>query len=143
MKQTEKLNNACSIIACLHVIFNNMGLIGIREGSTLDEFTAKKETGEAVEEILANDEEIHVHHEECNEQAQSDPANGTGHHFVAYIVNSKNQLVELDGQSDCPKLVKDNCEPRSLFIDCQAYLKTLFDSGHLDATLSIMTLNYS
>ena len=62
---------------------------------------------------------------------------------MAYIVNSKNQLVELDGQSDeGPKLVKENCNPNELFSQASEYLSKLFKIGHLDPTLSIMTLNY-
>mmetsp|Transcript_13326 Transcript_13326/g.13110 ORF Transcript_13326/g.13110 Transcript_13326/m.13110 type:complete len:111 (-) Transcript_13326:292-624(-) len=29
MKQTGTLDNACGIIACIHAIFNNMGLVGL------------------------------------------------------------------------------------------------------------------
>ena len=38
MKQTEKLDNACGIIACLHSVLNNLDNVQLEVGSILDKF---------------------------------------------------------------------------------------------------------
>lgn len=38
MKQTDKLDNACGIIACLHSVLNNLDSIQLEVGSILDKF---------------------------------------------------------------------------------------------------------
>ena len=38
MKQTENLDYACGIIACLHSVLNNLNVIKLEEGSILDRY---------------------------------------------------------------------------------------------------------
>lgn len=56
MEQTEKLNNACSIVACLHIILNHLDLIGVDEGSTLADIAGRPK--EEVAEVVATNEEM-------------------------------------------------------------------------------------
>ena len=32
------------------------------------------------------------------------------HHFIAFVVNDKNQLVELDGLKQGPNIIEEGCE---------------------------------
>lgn len=38
MKQTGELDNACGVIACIHSIYNNLGLIQLNSGSVLEKY---------------------------------------------------------------------------------------------------------
>lgn len=38
MKQTEELDYACGVIACIHSILNNRQVVNLKEGSLLDQY---------------------------------------------------------------------------------------------------------
>ena len=142
MEQTDKLNNACSIIACLHIILNHLDFIGIDDGSTLADIAGRPK--EEIAEVVATNEQMQT---ECQEQAEKNEtqeAHGTNHHFVAYIVNDNQQLIELDGQrKEGPKIIQENCS-REILLSCAAqHIQKLLAAGKLNNTLSLITLNYN
>lgn len=142
MEQTEKLNNACSIVACLHIILNHLDFIQLENGSTLADIAGRKK--EEIAEVVATNEQMQ---EECQEQAEKNETkevHGTNHHFVAYVVNDKNQLVELDGQrKEGPKIIKEGCSRETLLENTANHIQALLAAGKLHHTLSLLTLNYN
>lgn len=96
MEQTEKLTNACSIIACLHIILNHLELVGLADGSTLADIAGRPK--EEISEVVAASENIQAECTEAEEKNETDKeATGTNHHFVAFIINDFGHLLELDG----------------------------------------------
>ena len=87
-----------------HIILNHLDLIAIEDGSTLADIAGRPK--EEIAEVVATNEQMQT---ECQEQAEKNEtqeAHGTNHHFVAYIINQNQQLIELDGQrKEGPKLI--------------------------------------
>ena len=61
------------------------------------------------------------------------------HHFIAFVVNSDKQLVELDGTKKGPHIVAEGCEDvlRGTIAEIQKRLA----AGEISESLSMMTLN--
>jgi ubiquitin carboxyl-terminal hydrolase L3 len=101
MKQTEKLDNACGIIACLHAVYNSAAIVSdLAEGSILaDHLTSvlalSPEARAAA--LEANSAMQAVHRQRANEGGSQSPQEQSDVkcHFVAFVVDSQNRLIEL------------------------------------------------
>ena len=112
MKQTGKLDNACGVIACLHSIFNNV--VAIELSGTLQEFYSQCAGQEPAAKALLLEEckDFQQKHKSFASQGQSAHAGSQSevkHHFVAFVVNERGQLIELDGTKAGPHVIAENC----------------------------------
>ena len=144
MKQTATLDNACGVIACLHSIYNNLHLIALEKDKTLAKYLKDVETKTPEERatILEGFTEFQEQHKNFASQGQSSMAqtqDDVKHHYVAFVINDKKQLVELDGTKKGPHVVAENCEDvlRASIAEIQ---KRLAD-GDISESLSMITLN--
>ena len=144
MKQTEELDNACGIIACLHACLNNTDKIELTPGSILDRFYSGCKDLSPAEKAtyLENATEFKEQHLAAAEEGQSTQAaeqDDVRHHFVAFVVNAKNQLVELDGTKVGPHIVAEDCTDvlRGTIAEIQRRLA----EGDISESLNMMTLN--
>lgn len=144
MKQTEILDNACGVIACLHAIFNNMELIALEEEKTLSKYweTVQGKTPHERAIILEGFTEFQQQHKAFASQGQSTMAESQSdvkHHYVAFIVNAQGQLVELDGTKLGPHLVAENCT--DLLRGSIAEVQDRLAKGEVSESLSMMVLS--
>lgn len=115
MKQTGKLDNACGIIACLHAILNHHDEITLNNDSILHKFRkdsenmTPQERARYLEDFTEFKEEHKVHASQGQSEAPTS-AEKVNHHFVAFIKNADNQLVEVDGTKNGPAVIEENCE---------------------------------
>lgn len=144
MKQTGTLDNACGVIACLHSIYNNLGLIALDKDKTLHKYLTAVEQKTPAERatILEGFTEFQEQHKAFASQGQSNLAESQDdvkHHYVAFVINGKGQLVELDGTKNGPFVVEESCSDvlRGTIAEIQ---KRLAD-GIISESLSMMTLN--
>lgn len=61
------------------------------------------------------------------------------HHFIAFVLNAKGQLVELDGIKSGPLVVKDQSE--DLLKDAVTLLQARVEGGEISESLAVLTLN--
>eukprot|EP00929_Paragymnodinium_shiwhaense_P115316 TRINITY_DN84080_c0_g1_i1.p1 TRINITY_DN84080_c0_g1~~TRINITY_DN84080_c0_g1_i1.p1 ORF type:complete len:245 (+),score=74.94 TRINITY_DN84080_c0_g1_i1:35-769(+) len=146
MKQTDVLDNACGVIACIHAIANNRGAgkIELVEGKTLSDYLQKvasmspAERATALEGFTAFQEEHKAHAAE-GQSNQAQEQSEVRHHFVAFVVNSKGQLVELDGTKKGPHVVKEECS--DVLRGTIEEMKKRLAAGEISESLSMITLN--
>ncbi|CDW88284.1 ubiquitin carboxyl-terminal hydrolase isozyme l3 [Stylonychia lemnae] len=144
MKQTHSLDNACGIIACIHSALNNLDKFTLAEGSVLQKFhTAVKDlTPEERATSLEGNSEFQETHKQYAAQGQSNLAatqDDVRHHFIAFVLNSKGQLVELDGVKSGPLVIKDHSE--DLLTDAAQILSERVANGDYSESLAVLTLN--
>jgi len=123
MDQTSRLDNACGIIALIHSILNN-AQCPIKEGSPLALFREAVQGKTSAERAVILDEFTAIHnlYKEAAQEGNQDNLDGTHvhggevktFHFIAYIRNSKGQLVELDGTKQGPWVVAENVSEAEL-----------------------------
>jgi hypothetical protein len=153
MKQTGTLDNACGLVACLHGIYNNVssgalkGVITLDSGSPLDGFlqSVESRTPEERASKLEGFTPIHDAHISFASEGQSSvptEQDEVKHHYVAFCVNSANELIEYDGTKNGPLLIKTDCSEgvlRGAVAEIQRRLK----EGEITDSLSMMTLGAS
>ena len=97
MKQTEVLDNACGVIACIHAILNNLGegdkKIALKDDGVLTNFLKSAKDLSAADRATAleNFKEFQtVHTKYANQGGSEMPSDqeGVKHHFTAFVVNS-------------------------------------------------------
>ncbi|KAI2495116.1 thiol-dependent ubiquitin-specific protease [Fragilaria crotonensis] len=153
MKQSNTLDNACGIIACLHAIFNNLQTVSVIEpNSVLANFwnQVKNQTPQERCQTLESSNEFKRVHKSYAMQGQSHLASSqedVNHHYTAFVVlttpgydnnNSTRRLVEFDGTKRGPLVVADNVE--SLVHATAAELQRRLQEGEISESLSVMTL---
>lgn len=144
MKQTAELDNACGIIACLHACLNNLDKIALTPGSILEGFyngckdLGPEEKATYLENATAFKEQ-HASAAEEGQSAQAEEQSDVRCHFVAFVLNSANQLVELDGTKVGPHVVAEGCTDvlRGTITEIQRRLA----EGDISESLNMMTLN--
>ncbi|CAI2378983.1 unnamed protein product [Moneuplotes crassus] len=144
MKQTGTLDNACGIIACLHAIINHISDISLAADSILDKF--KKDTADKTPEerasYLEEFKDFQEEHKSYASQGQTEAPTSSekvNHHFVAFVKNSSNQLIELDGTKDGPAVIQDDCE--DLLKGVATELQRRLAAGNITESLSMMALS--
>lgn len=153
MKQTRKLDNACGIVASIHAILNNVENKNIKldKDSVLGKYAAKAKKLSPAERatLLENSNEFKMIHKEHAMQGGSaiiTEQKNVVHHFVAFVINRKGSLVELDGTKLGPRVIKEKSE--DVLRDSAAELKRRLtvpptDKDSITQSLSVMTLSYS
>ena len=69
-------------------------------------------------------------------QAESD--SDVKHHFIAFVINAKGQLVELDGMKAGPVVVQDQCE--DVLKDAARILGQRVESGNYSESIAVLAL---
>ena len=64
---------------------------------------------------------------------------GVKHHYVAYIVNDQQQLLEVEGTRKGPHIVAEKCE--DVLRGAIAEMQRRLAAGEITESLSMMTLN--
>lgn len=153
MKQTHKLDNACGIIASIHAILNNIEnkKIQLNPGSVLEKYRlqAMKVAPDERATLLENNNDfktIHKQHAMKGGSAIVTQQKDVKHHFVAFVLNRKGALVELDGTKVGPRVIKEKCE--DLLKDAAVEIKRRLsvpstDEDSISESLSVMTLSSS
>eukprot|EP00347_Sterkiella_histriomuscorum_P019140 403342795 len=144
MKQTHVLDNACGVIACIHSVLNNLDKIELGKGSVLERFhqSVSAQSPEERAKSLETNAEFQETHKTYAAQGQSNLASNQDdvkHHFIAFIVNAKGQLVELDGIKSGPIIVKEHSD--DLLKDAAALLAERVANGSYSESLAVLTLN--
>lgn len=87
-------------------------------------------------------QEFQEAHKTYASQGQSNLAESESdvkHHFIAFVLNKKGQLVELDGMKAGPVVIKDHSD--NLLKDTAAILSKRVEDGHYSESLAVLTLN--
>ena len=143
MKQTGTLDNACGIVACLHAIMNHNEDIPLNTDSILDKFykDTKDLTAEQRASYLEAFTDFKEAHKESASEGQTEAPTSSEkvkHHFVAFIRNSNNQLIELDGTKDGPAIIQEDCD--NLLKGVATELQRRLAAGNITESLSLMAL---
>ncbi|EQC41837.1 hypothetical protein SDRG_00696 [Saprolegnia diclina VS20] len=144
MKQTPKLDYACGVIACIHAVLNNLDKLQLVEHSILAKFydatKAQTPADRALTlETMREFQEVHKAH--ANEGQTDQAANGDDvkHHFIAFVRNSRGQLVELDGMKKSALVVDDACS--DLLLGAANVLQARVAEGYYSESLAVLTLS--
>lgn len=125
MDQTSTLDNACGVIALIHSILNNPQM-PLRPGCPLQLFrdanltTTSAERATSLEGFTA----IHDLYKATAQEGNADNADGVHvhngvektFHFIAYTVNAKGQLLELDGTKVGPVVIAEGVGEADLLV---------------------------
>ncbi|OQS01183.1 hypothetical protein ACHHYP_01713 [Achlya hypogyna] len=144
MKQTPKLDYACGVIACIHAVLNNTDAVQIHDGSILSKFAAatKDQTPEAralMLETMREFQEVHKHHANEGQTDQASSGDDVKHHFIAFVKNSRGQLIELDGMKKGALIVDDACS--DLLQGAASLLQARVAEGYYSESLAVLTLS--
>lgn len=153
MKQSNTLDNACGIIACLHAIFNTSNnndseIQMVQPDSILDKFwdQVKDQTPQERCTTLETCNEFKNVHKSYAMQGQSQLATAqeqVNHHYTAFLIvvlprGGGRCLVEFDGTKRGPLVVAENVE--SVVHATAAELQRRLRDGEISESLSVMTL---
>ncbi len=76
----------------------------------------------------------------AGQTGQPGQQSGVKHHFVTYVVNSKNQLVELDGTKKGPHVVAEGVQKDGLMIAVAEEIKRKLAEGEVSESMSLMAI---
>lgn len=156
MRQTLNLDNACGLIATLHLLGNLQEEIEITEKCILKDFFYKCKNMNELKraEILEDYNELKQKHFTysqigLNNETKSDPGKenevptqAVVHHFISFL-NVNNNLVELDGTLEGPVVVKKNSLKDNLLFDTIEELKSRITNGYIGEDLSLLFITYA
>ena len=113
MKQTHQLDNACGLIAALHVFGNcKNGQLKFEPDSVLDKFFSEAKNLAPMDRalLLEKDEKFKKAHKHFSDKGQTDMKKEIKNDFVGHyigFVNVNGKLVEFDGIKEWPRVIKD------------------------------------
>eukprot|EP00753_Platysulcus_tardus_P010840 PLAT3102.1.p2 GENE.PLAT3102.1~~PLAT3102.1.p2 ORF type:complete len:266 (+),score=146.76 PLAT3102.1:42-839(+) len=125
IKQT--VGNACGTIGLIHSVMNLAGEVELEEGKFFSSFHAATvdKTPDERADLLEENEEIEVAHEEGAAEGQSEAVMDVATHFIAFV-HRDGCLYEMDGRKDFPinhgetteeTLLEDACRVIRGFMD--------------------------
>jgi len=147
MKQTNSLDNACGVIACIHAALNTTDVVAtLPPESILGRFASETKDSSPMERCIAleNNSDFKSTHRGYASRGQTkeirSDQSSVKHHFVAYVLSSDQptKLLELDGTKRGPLVVGDDCNDvlRGSIAEIQRKLR----EGEISQSLSMMTL---
>ena len=122
MRQTNKLDNACGLIAALHCFGNaKNGGLTIESGSVLEEFFNKAKTLSPLERahLLENDDKFKKAHGKFSGKGQTNIEKQVKNDYVGHYIcfmNIGGKLIEFDGIKDKPSIINDKIDDTT-FLD--------------------------
>lgn len=143
MKQTENLDYACGVIACIHSILNNLNVIKLEEGSILDKYfkIAKDKSAHDRAITLEGMEDFKAVHAASASEGQTHvPESGesVNHHFIAFVRTESGQLIELDGMKKGPVVLIEKSE--DLLKDTAKILLKRVEDGLISESIAVQVL---
>jgi ubiquitin carboxyl-terminal hydrolase L3 len=104
IRQIEKLDNACGLLACLHAVLNSAARESV--SGLLSELQTAFASGGSSEEngnTLANHPGANSIHVEFAATGQSEECEGeTNYHYIAFTPGSDGQIIVHDGMKPSP-----------------------------------------
>lgn len=142
MKQTDNLDNACGLIAALHVIGNNKDFICFEENSIIENYFLSSKDKLPIERalLLEGFKEFKESHSKNANEGQSklcSQQSQVKHHYSGFIFNN-GKLVELDGRLAGPHLIKS--DSLSLIDDSIEEIKNRLMKGVISEKINLIYL---
>lgn len=145
MKQTGSLDNACGVIAGIHAILNNSTAVPLKDDSILGTFKKDTESQTPAERATTLEAavEFKKKHKNFAMQGQSNLAttqSDVNHHFVAFVINSKKELIELDGTKPGPAIIATDVDASELLGAVATEIKRRLNENLITDKLSLLAL---
>lgn len=142
IKQTDVLDNACGLIAALHVFGNNK--IDYEKNSILEEFFKNTQKLNYIEKakFLENFDKFKEAHKTFSNKGQTkmeDVENkkiNVGH-YISFIIENNN-LYELDGIKDGPYLLKENVSYSNFLDETSKVIMERIKNKEIEEHVSVM-----
>jgi hypothetical protein len=142
IKQTDVLDNACGLIAALHIFGNNK--IDYIKNSILDEFfiNSKKLNYEERAKFLENYNKFKEAHKEFSNKGQTKMEDvekkkiNVGHYISFVIINDN--LYELDGIKKGPFLLKENINYTEFLDETSKIIMKRIENKEIDENVNVM-----
>ena len=122
MRQTNKLDNACGLIAALHCLGNGKnGELKFENGSVLEKFFNKAKPLSPLDraKLLESDDEFKKAHGHFSGKGQTNIEKQVKEDYVGHYIcfaNIKGKLIEFDGIKEAPSIIKENIDDKN-FLD--------------------------
>ena len=122
MRQTNKLDNACGLIASLHCFGNaKNGKMNFESGSVLENFFEKVKNLNPMEraKYLENDEKFKKAHKAFSNKGQTNIEKQVKNDYVGHYIcfmNINGKLIEFDGIKEAPSIINEKIDD-SNFLD--------------------------
>lgn len=149
MDQTASLDNACGLIALIHAILNNPAC-ALKDGSPLALFRDANQKTTPAERAVSLDgfTAIHDLYKVTAQEGNAETASGVHvhngvektFHFIAYVINGKGQLIELDGTKVGPLVIAEGVAPEDLLAATGKELIRKCAEGEIDPSFASMAL---
>ena len=142
MKQAGTLDNACGVIAALHVIGNNISACHLQKDSILEKFftaSVGKDENERCA-LLEGMNDFKSEHQVYSNQGQSklcEKQEDVCGHFIAFVLH-KNRLFELNGSLGNPYLIDENVQPDDFIKRTFAVIQDRLSNGYISDNLAMM-----
>jgi ubiquitin carboxyl-terminal hydrolase L3 len=142
MKQTDVLDNACGVIACIHTIGNNIDNVNPSQNSILSQFfnSCVGKTPQERASILENSNEFKSVHSSFANLGQSEHCatqEEVKTHFVTFVSVNGNMYL-LDGCMVGPYLIKENVSNEKLLDEAIVEIKNRLLNGNITENVNIM-----
>ena len=144
MKQTEKLDNACGLIASLHCFGNTKnGDPKFESGSILEEFFNKAKSLSPLEraKLLENDVNFKKAHKSFSDKGQTDMKKQVKNDFVGHYIcfmNINGKLIEFDGIKDAPSIIKDKIDDESFLDEAMKEILKRINNNSIKEQVNVM-----
>jgi hypothetical protein len=142
IKQTDVLDNACGLIAAIHIFGNNK--IDYKKNSILDEFfiNSEKLNYEERAKFLENYNKFKEAHKEFSNKGQTKMEDvekkkiNVGHYIAFVIIN--NNLYELDGIKKGPFLLKENVNYTEFLDETSKIIMKRIENQEIEENVNVM-----
>ena len=150
MKQTGQLDNACGLIAGLHLLGNSITVQDLSTGeSILSKFFSKAADLNPLQkaDLLNNFDELKLKHKIFASQGQTEvpttesTSKPVVHHFISFI-NINNKLIEFDGTLPGPIVIKKDTEAEDCLKSSVNELRERLQLGVIGEDMSMFFLTY-
>ena len=144
MKQTNKLDNACGLIASLHCFGNTKnGELKFESGSVLEEFFNKAKPLSPLERanLLENNDKFKKAHKKFSDKGQTDIKNQVKNDFVGHYIcfmNINGKLIEFDGIKDAPSIIKDKIDDNNFLDETLKEILKRINNNSIKEQVSVM-----
>lgn len=141
MKQTGQLDNACGLIAGIHVIGNNLknGRAKLEANSILDRFFTQTDSlnFEGRAKVLEAFDEFKTVHSEAAELGQSSTTVEVKNHYICFI-HHQNSIIELDGILGFPYIINEGVEEENFLKSSVEEIKRRYSNGEIGEGMNVM-----
>ena len=144
MKQTNKLDNACGLIAALHCFGNaKNGQMKFEKDSALEQFFEKAKNLSPIEraKLLENDDNFKKAHKKFSKKGQTDLKTTVKNDYVGHYIcfmNINGKLVEFDGIKDSPSLIKENIDDSNYLDETMKEILKRIEKNAIDERVNVM-----